>query len=120
MIFGKDLLNINLKRIQCNINKNIQRSSYKVCINVARFESNLNFLARFFRNPKILNFMKIHPLGAKLLRAHRLTDRHGQAKSCFAILGTCLKVCNKNCGTGNEHSIGHGQLVIKYNSENIK
>lgn len=63
--------------------------------------------------------MKIYPLGAKLLRAHRQTDT-AKLMDMFCNFRNMPKSVEKNCGNGNEHSIDHGQLLIKYNSKNIK
>jgi len=32
------------------------------------------FFGRFSKNPQILNFMEIRPVGAKLIHEHRKTD----------------------------------------------
>jgi len=46
----------------------------------------LEFLGRFSKNIQISNFMKIRPVEAELLDAHRRarTDTHGKAYSGFS------------------------------------
>ena len=43
----------------------------------------LEFLDGFSKNNQILNFMKIHHVGAELFHADRRTDGHDEAKSRF-------------------------------------
>jgi len=54
---------------------NVHRSSRKVPIILVRFEPNLNFLRRFFKNPQIPNFIKIHPVVGELFQADGWTHR---------------------------------------------
>jgi hypothetical protein len=61
--------------------KNTYRSSFKVPVNLVRFEWNLNFLDIFSKNAQILNFMKIRLMGAESFHAIRRTDRHDEANS---------------------------------------
>jgi len=44
------------------------------------YQSNLNLLDRFFKNPHISSFVIICPVGAELFHA----GRHDKAKSCFS------------------------------------
>jgi hypothetical protein len=43
-----------------------------------------NYLDRFSKNPQVLNFMKIHQVGAELFLADRQTDRHNKANNRFS------------------------------------
>jgi hypothetical protein len=58
-----------LRRIKLNIAINVYRSSCNVPSMLVTFQWNLNFLYRFSENHQIPNFMKIHPVGAEVLRA---------------------------------------------------
>jgi len=53
-----------LRRNQQDTITNVHRSLSKTPVIIGRFSSNFNFLVRFFENPKILNFMEIHPVEA--------------------------------------------------------
>jgi hypothetical protein len=42
------------------------------------------FSRRFFKNTQIINFMKIHPLGAELSHAERRAEEHDEENSRFS------------------------------------
>jgi len=63
-----------LRRTEWDMNKNVQRSSYKVSVILVRFSLNLNFLDRFSKNNETPNFTKIRPVGAELFHADRQTE----------------------------------------------
>ena len=64
--------------------KNVHWSSSKVPFSLVQFSWKLNFLNRFFKNPQISNFMKIHPVGAQLFHTYGRMDRHDEANSHFS------------------------------------
>ena len=65
----------------------VHRSSCKMSVTLARFQSNVIFLDRFWNNRKISNFMKIRPVGAELFPAYRRTDgQTDMTKLIFAFL----------------------------------
>jgi len=70
-----------------HMNKNVYRSSRKVPVILVRFQRNFSFLKTVLKNIQIPNFMKIHPVEAKLFHAdrqtHRWRGRHDKAKSHF-------------------------------------
>jgi hypothetical protein len=66
---------------------NKQRSSSKVPTILVIFQSTFNFLDRFLKNPQILNFIKIHPLGAKLFHVDRWADKQTDGQSNMRQLG---------------------------------
>jgi hypothetical protein len=65
---------IILRRIEREIIKNVHWSLCEVLVILVRFQLNFYFLGRFSKNTQISNFMKILPVGTKLLRAYRRTD----------------------------------------------
>jgi hypothetical protein len=101
-IFGKKLLNVKcvfwlslqllsetffiLRRIQRDI-RNLQRSSCKLALFFSGFNETWIFVRDFWKNPLMLYFMKISPVGAELFHADRRTDTHTKANNC------CLKFC---------------------------
>ena len=56
-----------LRKIRRDIATNVKKSSCKVPVILVGFELNLNFLDRFSNKAKMLNFIKIRPVGAELL-----------------------------------------------------
>jgi len=48
------------------------------------FQSNLNYLDRFWKNIQISNLIKIRPVGAELFHADGRTDGHKEANSHFS------------------------------------
>ena len=63
-----------LSRTEQDMIINVHWSSCKLSIILVRFECNVNFLDRFSKNTLTSNFMKIHPMGAKLFHAYGQTD----------------------------------------------
>jgi hypothetical protein len=57
-----------LRRIQRDIIIHVHMFSRKVSVFV-RFISNLNFIGRYSKNPKVRNFAKIRPVGAEMFHA---------------------------------------------------
>ena len=55
----------------------------------------LDFLNRFFKNHKVSNFMKIHPVGAKLFHADRRTDRQTDMMKLIVAFRDFAKASNK-------------------------
>ena len=60
---------ITLRRIQRDININVNGSSYKVSVILFRLQSNLDFLDRCSKYPQVSNFIKIHPVGGVFFHA---------------------------------------------------
>jgi len=81
MIFRKKFLNIKcvfwfvlkllaetfllLKRVQLDVIIKLRRSSCKVPVILVRFQCNLDFLRRFWKNTQRSNFIKVLPLGTE-------------------------------------------------------
>ena len=63
-----------LRRIERHVTINVYWFSCEVPVILFRFEWNPIFLYRFSKNNQILNFMKIHPMGAELFHAGGQTD----------------------------------------------
>jgi hypothetical protein len=63
-----------LKGTEGDVIKDMYRSSCKAPFFLVKFELILNFLDRFSRNPQISNFIKIHPVEAKLFHSDGRTD----------------------------------------------
>jgi len=61
-------------RIQQDIITNVHGSSRKVPVTLVGFQTNLNFLDRFSKNPQIENIIKIYPVGDKSFHANSWTD----------------------------------------------
>ena len=65
-------------------------SKIYICLHVKYplFLSDFNktwiFLVTLSKNTQISNFMKIRPVGAELIHADGLADRHEEADSCFS------------------------------------
>ena len=70
-----------LRKIQQHTIINVHPSSCQVLVIILKFQLNVNFLDKFFENPKISNFMKIHPVGAECFHADGITDGHDKANS---------------------------------------
>jgi hypothetical protein len=70
---------------------------------------NLEFSGEFFfsKNALILNFMEILPVGAKLFRADRRTDRHVEANIRFSQFcgGALNRASLMNCRNVIRHVI---------------
>jgi hypothetical protein len=49
----------------------------------------MNFFDKYMKNAQISNFMKICPMGAKLLKPDGQTDRHDEANGCFLQFWEC-------------------------------
>ena len=64
-----------LRRIQRDATINVVMSSRKVPSSLPGFERDLNFLDRFSKNNRKLNFMKIRPVGMALFSSGRQADR---------------------------------------------
>jgi hypothetical protein len=76
-------------RIQRDIITDVNKSSCKVPVILARFSSNVHFLNRGSKNPQIKNSMSFRPVGAELfpaahVRTVRRTDRYKEANSRFS------------------------------------
>jgi hypothetical protein len=54
------------------------------CTQVFVWSTSWIYSTGFFKNTQISNLTKICPVGAKLFRVHRQTDRHNTASSCFS------------------------------------
>ena len=65
------------------------RYSCQVPIILVRFKSNLNFLSKFSKNTPASNFLKIHPVGAKLFHVARRLDKHEIVNSHFPQFCEC-------------------------------
>jgi hypothetical protein len=65
---------------------NVHRCLCKVHVALVKFQWKLNFLDRFYKNPRIPNLIKIYPVGAELLRVRTdgWTHRHDEANSRFS------------------------------------
>jgi hypothetical protein len=78
--FAPQLISVKfliLKRIRREFIVNIHRSSSKVSVILVRFKKkNFNFLDRFAKFIKVLNFTKIPPVGAESFQADKRTDIH--------------------------------------------
>jgi hypothetical protein len=74
--FSLQLLSVTFLTLgtEWDVIKNVFWTSCKVPIIVVRFKWNMNFRDRFLKNTQVLNFMKIHPLGAELSNADGRTD----------------------------------------------
>ena len=55
----------------------VHRSARTVPLFLSDFNETLTIFHKLSWNPQILNYMKMRPVGAELLRADRKTDRHG-------------------------------------------
>ena len=103
---GKNLLNIKcvfwfslqylleifliVWRIQWDIIRNVHKSSCKELVILVRFERNLNFFHKCFKNTQISNLMKICPMELSCsMWKDRQTDRHDEANSCFSQFCEC-------------------------------
>jgi hypothetical protein len=64
------------------------RSLFKVPVVLVRFQSNVNFLGRFSKNPQIENFVKIRLLGAEFL-VDRQKERHDEVNGRFSQVCEC-------------------------------
>jgi len=58
-----------LRKFQRDIVINVYRSACTLLFLIVRFQHNLNFLDRFFKNIQTLNLMKILPVGAEMFHA---------------------------------------------------
>jgi hypothetical protein len=66
-----------LTRIRQHIIVNVDRSSCEVPLFLSDFNENriLNFVDRFSKDTRILNFMKIRPVGTEFFNMDRRTDK---------------------------------------------
>ena len=64
--------------------KNVYTSLRNIPVILVRFLLNFNFLDRYFKNPQMLNFKKVLPMGAELFHADWRTDKHDEANSRFS------------------------------------
>jgi hypothetical protein len=73
-----------LRRIEKNMIK------MSICLHVKYtsflpdFDENWTLFGSFLKNTRIPNFMKIRPVGAKMFRTDRPTDRHDEANRRFS------------------------------------
>ena len=77
-----------LRRIQQNNIITVHRFSCKVPV-ILVILIKLKFYRFKKKIPKNINFMKIHPVGAKLFDLDRWTDRHDLANSHFLQFCKC-------------------------------
>ena len=66
-------------------------SSCKVHVILVRFEWDMDFLNRFYKNIQIPNFVTNRPVGAEFFHADRRTERHDEAISRFSIFTKASK-----------------------------
>jgi hypothetical protein len=77
-LFSLQLLSVTfriIRRTEWDMIKNVYWTSCKkVPIILVRLKWNVDFPGRFFKNTRVLNFMKICPVGAELLHADLQTN----------------------------------------------